>query len=461
LRRDYAPVSTPNPTLLGASGHFEAGNTTVMIDPSETPNQQIDSRQTSIIIDDWNDSFQTPAPRATSRQLAPLAIVGLGLLAFAGGLGGMAVVSKLVNPPASVTATVTDPSDPNTVAIAKPSDPNANPIQDPNSSDNPKTIPPAVSVNNSSSKANSPSTNANTKPVVKSNQSQQTKPTVVITPKPPTNQKPANPTTSVKTPEIAPQPVKPSTKTQITPAKPNDDAQVALERQKAQAKAAALEKTRQAQLEKVRLAQIEKVRLETINAAREKQRQAVVEQARVKANKLALEKARQTQLEKAQTNAKSQALQKARAKATEQARIDARIKARNQARNQARIDAANQARNARAQELAKVQENQRAQELASAKAAQRARDAAQAKVQAKARAQARIRTQAQSVVVNSSARNLANNRSQFYAWDRNGAVLKYNYWSQIPQSVKTARAGSFRAAVFVAASPAAMPDIRR
>ncbi len=414
LRRDYVPVSQPNPTLLGASGHFEAGNTTVMIDPSDAPHQQIDPRQTSILIDDFNDAYPAPAPRVNSRQLAPLAVIGLGLLAFAGGLGGMAVISKLVNPPPSLAASVTDPADPNTVAI-KPSTPDSSTVQNPSAAqgtpNNPakQTTKPSVSVVK-------PPTNA----------------TVV---KPTTVQKP-NPT--VSTPEIS-APVKPT------------KSQVELEQE---AKAAALEKTRQAQLEKARLAKVEQARLETVKAAQEKTRQAAAEQAQIKANKLALEKARlakgeqarqaqiekvrQAQLEKTRQSDNAQALAASRAKAAEQAQIDARNKARQEART-----------NARAQ--------------AQAKADQRARVAAQAKAsaQAKARAQAKVRSQAQTVVVNSSNRNLSNNRSQFYAWDRNGAVLRYGSWARIPQSIKTARAGTFRASVFVASSPSAMPDIKR
>ena len=131
LRRDYVPVNQSNPTLIGAPGYSERGDTTVMIDPSDAPHQQIDPRQTSILIDDFNDAYQPPAPRANARQLAPLAVIGLGLLAFAGGLGGMAVVSKLVNPPPSISTAVTDPADPNAVAI-KPSNPNSSTVQNPN-----------------------------------------------------------------------------------------------------------------------------------------------------------------------------------------------------------------------------------------------------------------------------------------------------------------------------------------
>ena len=56
----------------------------------------------------------------------------MGLLAFAGGLGGMAVISKLVNPPPSIVATVTDPVDPNTTVAIKPSTPDSNSVQNPN-----------------------------------------------------------------------------------------------------------------------------------------------------------------------------------------------------------------------------------------------------------------------------------------------------------------------------------------
>ncbi len=434
LRRDYVPVSQPNPTLLGALGHYEAGNTTVMIDPSDAPHQQIDPRQTSILIDDFNDAYQTPAPRANARQLAPLAVIGLGLLAFAGGLGGMAVVSKLVNPPPSIATSVTDPADPNTVAI-KPSTPDPSTVQNPsaaqgstpeNTTNPTPSVKPPVSDPNQNTSSPSNSANQTTTP----SQNQQTKPeTPAVKPSTP---KP----TAVNTPEIAAT-VKP-TKTQAELA------------QEAQAKAAALEKARQAQLEKARLAQVEKARLETIKAAQEKARLAKLQEAKIKADKLALEKARQAQIEKARQaelektrqadNAK--ALAANRAKAAEQARVDARIKARQQAN-------ANAAAQARA--------NARAQAQAQARAEQRARDAAQAR----ASAQARARAQSQAVVVNSSARNQAINRSQFYAWDRNGAVLRYGSWSQIPQSIKTARAGTFRASVFVASSPSAMPDIKR
>jgi hypothetical protein len=448
LRRDYVPVSQPNPTLLGASGHYEAGNTTVMIDPSDTPHQQVDPRQTSILIDDFNDGYQTPTPRANSRQLAPLAVIGLGLLAFAGGLGGMAVVSKLVNPPPSIVTSVTDPADPNTVAIK------------------PSTIDPSTVQNPSATQVTPENpANQNTKPSV----AVDTPPTSATVVKPTAVQKP-NP--AVTTPEIS-APIKP-TKTQSE-----------LE-QEAKAKAAALEKARQVQLEKARLAQVEKARLETSNAAREKARQAqletarlaklekarletaktaqekarqaATEQKRIKANKLILEKARQAQVDKArqaqlektrQAN-NAQTLANARAKTAEQVKIDARIKAR----QAARLKAAQEARAKAAQD---TRANTAAQEQAKARAKQRARDAAQARVNA----QAKARSQAQTVVVNSSARNLSNNRSQFYAWDRNGAVLRYGSWGQIPQSIKTARAGAFRASVFVAASPSAMPDIKR
>lgn len=417
LRRDYVPVSQPNPTLLGASGHFEGGNTTVMIDPSDSPHQQIDPRQTSILIDDFNDAYQTPAPRANSRQLAPLAVMGLGLLAFAGGLGGMAVISKLVNPPPSITTSVTVAADPNTVAI-KPSAPDSSTVQNPSA-------------------------------VKAANPENTTTPAVTI--KPPASQKP---TTSVSTPEIA-----------ATPKPTKTQAELA---QEAQAKAAALEKARQAQLEKARLAQIEKARLETLKAAQEKARQAAIEQARIKADKLALEKARlaqreqarqaqidkarKVQIEKERQAANTQALATSRAKAAEQARINTRAKAAEQARVGARIKARQLAR-ANAAEEARA--NALAQSRAKARADQRARVAAQARASAQAKARS------QSVVVNSLARNLSNNRSQFYAWDRNGAVLRYGSWGQIPQSIKTARAGTFRALVFVAASPAAMPDIKR
>ncbi len=433
LRRDYVPT-LPNPTLLGASGHYENGNSTVMIDPSDEPYQQIDTRQTSIVIDDYQDSFQTPAPRVNSRQLAPLAVVGLGLLAFALGLGGMAVISKLVNPLPSIAVSVTDPVDPNTTVAIKPSTPGSSSVQNPDAGvvTNPEnTTTPTQSVNptvsnptqNTSSSGNGVNQTTPSVPVVKPSI---TKPVV----KPSTVQ---NPTT----PEIAAT-VKP-TKTQ---------AELAAQ---AQAKATALEKARQAQLEKSRLAQVEKARLETVKAAQEKNRQAELLEARVKANKLALEKARQTQreqarqtqiekarqaqLNKARENANAQALAVSRAKAADQARVDARIKARQQARAKA-------AQQARAKATAQ----------AKARADQRARVAAQAR--------AKARAQSQAVVVNSSARNLANNRSQFYAWDRNGAVLRYGSWNQIPQSVKTARAGTFRASVFVAASPSSMPDIK-
>lgn len=432
LRRDYVPTP-PNPTLLGASGHYENGNTTVMIDPSDEPHQQIDPRHTSIIIDDYQDSFQTPAPRVNSRQLAPLAVVGLGLLAFAGGLGGMAVISKLVNPPPSIAASVTDPVDPNTTVAIKPGTPGSSSVQNPGAVAKPEnTTTPTQSVNptvsnptqNTSSTGNGINPTTPSVPVVKPST---TKPVVKPSVQTPT------------TPEISAT-VKPS-KTQ---------AELAAQ---AQAKAAALEKARQAQLEKSRLAQVEKARLETVKAAQEKTRQAELLEARVKANKLALEKARQTQREqarqaeiekarqaelaKARQTANAQALAVSRAKAADQARVDARIKARQQAR-------ANAAQQARANALA--------QSRAKARADQRARVAAQAR--------AKARAQSPAVVVNSSARNLANNRSQFYAWDRNGAVLRYGSWSQIPQSVKTARAGTFRASVFVAASPASMPDIK-
>jgi TolA protein len=442
LRRDYVPVPAPNPTLLGASGHYEAGNTTVMIDPSDTPHQQHDPRQTSILIDDLNDAYPTPAPRAVSRQLAPLAVVGLGLLAFAGGLGGMAVVSKLLNPPPSINTSVTDPVDPNTVAIAKPSATDPSVVKLPNSS---------VNTNPENSNAANPSVNPTipspNQPLSTNNPTNQTtKPNVAVI-KPPAVQKPI---VAVATPEIS-APVKPT------------KSQAQLE-QEAKAKAAELEKARQTQLEKARLAQVEKARLETIKAAQEKARQAQLEQARLKANKLALEKAaqakaaatqkarqaelekaRQIQLAKARNNTNAQALAKARAnakaKAAAQARLDARIKAR----QEARLKAAQEARaNALAQARAKASADRRAKAAA----------------QFKARAQAKARAQSQAVVVNSSARNLSNNRSQFYAWDRNGAVLRYGSWAQIPQSIKTARAGTFRASVFVAASPASMPDIK-
>jgi hypothetical protein len=451
LRRDYVPVNQPNPTLLGASGHYEAGNTTVMIDPSDAPHQQVDPRQTSILIDDFNDAYQTPAPRVNSRQLAPLAVIGLGLLAFAGGLGGMAVVSKLVNPPPSITTSVTDPVDPNTVAI-KPTNPDPSTLQNPSDAQVATPENPANQPSNPSVSVIDPPSSA---PIVK----------------PTTVQKP-NPT--VATPEIS-APVKPT------------KSQSELERE-AKAKAAQLEKARQAQLEKSRLAQVEKARLETINAAREKTRQAQLEkarlaqvekarletskaaqekarqanllEARIKANKNALEKARQAQvektrqaqLEKTRQAANAQALAASRAKAAEQARVDARFKAR----QDARAKAAQEARaNALAQARAKARTEQRARDATQAKAT------ALAKARAQAKAQAKARSQAQAVVVNSSARNLSNNRSQFYAWDRNGAVLRYGSWSQIPQSIKTARAGTFRASVFVAASPSAMPDIKR
>ncbi len=426
LRRDYVPVNQPNPTLLGASGHYEGGNTTVMIDPSDAPHQQIDPRQTSIVIDDLIDPYQTPAPRANARQLAPLAVIGLGLLAFAGGLGGMAVVSKLVNPPPSISTSVTDPIDPNTVAV-KPSNPGSSTVQNPGTAQvsTPEiTTTPAVKPTVPNPNQNPSSTGNGVNQTTAPSQNQQTKPIVPV----------VKPPTTVGTPEIAAT-VKPS-KTQAELA------------QEARAKAAALEKLRQAQLEKSRLAQVEKARLETIKAAQEKARLAKLQEATLKADKLALEKARQAQLEKARQaqlekarqNANAQTLANARAKAAEQAQIDARIKAREVANAQA----AQQARaNARAQVQATVE--------------QRARDVAQAK----ARAQARARAQSQAVVVNSSARNLANNRSQFYAWDRNGAVLRYSSWARIPQSIKTARAGTFRASVFVAASPSAMPDIQR
>jgi hypothetical protein len=459
LRRDYVPVNQPNPTLLGASGHYEAGNTTVMIDPSDAPHQQVDPRQTSILIDDFNDGYQTPAPRVNSRQLAPLAVIGLGLLAFAGGLGGMAVVSKLVNPPPSITTSVTDPADPNTVAI-KPNTSNPSTVQNPSATEisppentiNPTpNIKPAASTPNPNPSSASGGVNQTTIP----NQNQQIKPIVPVV-KPPTTPKP---TAVVSTPEIAAT-VKP-TKTQAEMA------------QEAQAKAAALEKVRQAQLEKSRLAQVENARIETMKAAQEKARQAKLELARIKANKLALEKtrlaqadkarqaqadkarqaqlekARQAQLEKSRQANNAQALANTRAKAVEQARINARIKARQQARLKA-------AQDARVKAAGEARANAVAQEQAKARADQRARVAAQAR----ASAQAKARSQSQTVVVNSSVRNLSNNRSQFYAWDRNGAVLRYGSWSQIPQSIKTARAGTFRASVFVAASPSAMPDIK-
>jgi hypothetical protein len=440
LRRDYVPPA-PNPTLLGASGHYENGNSTVMIDPSDEPYQQIDSRQTSIVIDDYQDSFQTPAPRVNSRQLAPLAVVGLGLLAFAGGLGGMAIISKLVNPPPSIAVSVTDPVDPNTTVAIKPSTPDSSSVQNPGEVlvANPEnTTAPTPSVNPTVS---NPTQNASSS----GNGVNQTTPSVPVV-KPSTSKPVVKPSTvqTPTTPEISAT-VKP-TKTQ---------AELAAQ---AQAKAAALEKARQAQLEKSRLAKVEKARLESIKVAQAKARQAELEQARIKANKLALEKARQAQIEnnrQAQLNktrqaANAQALAASRAKAADQARLDARIKARQAARLKAAQDARlKAAQDARAQA--------RAQAQAKARADQRARVAAQAR----ASAQAKVRAQSQTVVVNSAARNVANNRSQFNAWDRSGAVLRYGSWSQIPQSVKTARAGTFRASVFVASSPASMPDIKR
>ena len=95
LRRDYVPAPNPNVTLLGTSSDLD-GNSTMLIDPDEAPHQFNDTKQTSIMIDDWVGAPLDPAPRAVPRQLAPLAIVGLSALAFAAGLGGMAVVSKKI-----------------------------------------------------------------------------------------------------------------------------------------------------------------------------------------------------------------------------------------------------------------------------------------------------------------------------------------------------------------------------
>jgi hypothetical protein len=59
-----------------------------MIDPDDTPHQSnnlkqtSDPKQTSILIDDWVDTPLDSAPRAVPRQLAPLAIVGLGAMAI-------------------------------------------------------------------------------------------------------------------------------------------------------------------------------------------------------------------------------------------------------------------------------------------------------------------------------------------------------------------------------------------
>jgi hypothetical protein len=53
------------------------------------------------------------------------------------------------------------------------------------------------------------------------------------------------------------------------------------------------------------------------------------------------------------------------------------------------------------------------------------------------------------------------NERQFASWDRRGAVLRYRSWSLVPSAVRALSAAKFRAAVFVASNPAAMPDLPR
>jgi hypothetical protein len=51
------------------------------------------------------------------------------------------------------------------------------------------------------------------------------------------------------------------------------------------------------------------------------------------------------------------------------------------------------------------------------------------------------------------------NQRQFARWDRSGAVLRYRSWDLVPDSVRALSGARFRAAVFVATSPASMPDL--
>jgi hypothetical protein len=53
------------------------------------------------------------------------------------------------------------------------------------------------------------------------------------------------------------------------------------------------------------------------------------------------------------------------------------------------------------------------------------------------------------------------NERQFVRWDRRGAVLRYRSWNLVPSAVRNLSTAKFRAAVFVATSPAAMPDLPR
>jgi hypothetical protein len=55
----------------------------------------------------------------------------------------------------------------------------------------------------------------------------------------------------------------------------------------------------------------------------------------------------------------------------------------------------------------------------------------------------------------------AANERQFTRWDRGGAVLRYRSWALVPDAVRRLSPAAFRSAVFVASSPATLPDIAR
>jgi hypothetical protein len=55
--------------------------------------------------------------------------------------------------------------------------------------------------------------------------------------------------------------------------------------------------------------------------------------------------------------------------------------------------------------------------------------------------------------------NRVANQGQFTRWDRSGAVLRYRSWNLVPDAVRALSPAGFRAAVFVASSPASMPDL--
>ena len=57
--------------------------------------------------------------------------------------------------------------------------------------------------------------------------------------------------------------------------------------------------------------------------------------------------------------------------------------------------------------------------------------------------------------------NRALNQNQFTRWDRSGAVLRYRSWALVPTSVRALSPARFRAAVFVASSPANLPGLPR